>query len=196
MFSNGLHPARIVIASGVQVQERMKAMQEAMQRPEVQAQMQEMQVAMANPQLQQRLAAMRDDPVFKPAFEDIQQNGMGALTKYMNDPGIFRESREFCGKHSTSRRRHSAWCRTTGGSGSRGERVFRDYSSPLARRSATTCAEIPTLSIQARAARCHVRTQRFSVRARNDGTAGWAENDAWFYCWRGTHCCPPSGAYP
>lgn len=79
------------------VAERMKQMQEMMQRPEMQQQLAEMQAYMQNQQIQQRMQQLRDDPELKGMFEEIQSGGMGALMKYMNDPKVLAKIGEKIG---------------------------------------------------------------------------------------------------
>jgi Ankyrin repeats (3 copies) len=75
----------------VQARKKMEEMAEAMKNPVVQQQMAEAQAAMQNTELQERLKSLQGDPEFKGMFEDIQENGIGALMKYMNDPDALRK---------------------------------------------------------------------------------------------------------
>jgi hypothetical protein len=63
-------PAR---AAPSQMAARVKAMQEAMQRPEMQQQMQQMMAMAQNTQLQQRMQQLKNDPEMKSYFEEIEK---------------------------------------------------------------------------------------------------------------------------
>lgn len=66
--------------------ELMKTVEERMQQPEVQQEMQAMQAMMSNPEFMARAASLREDPDLKPMFDEIKTGGMAAMMKYMNDP--------------------------------------------------------------------------------------------------------------
>lgn len=66
--------------------ELMKTVEERMRQPEVQQEMQSMQAMMSNPEFMARAASLREDPDLKPMFDEIKTGGMAAMMKYMNDP--------------------------------------------------------------------------------------------------------------
>lgn len=68
-----------------EARKQMQATADAAKNPEVQAQMEQMRAVMGNEQLMSRMAELKGDPEMKGFFEEIQQNGMAALSKYMAD---------------------------------------------------------------------------------------------------------------
>lgn len=70
----------------VQNPELLKAVEERMKQPEVQDEMKAMNAMMSNPEFMARAASLREDPELAPMFEEIKTGGMAAMMKYMNDP--------------------------------------------------------------------------------------------------------------